>query len=91
MEQKAALMDLSLCTASDNPVGLGVKFDNVVYLTDSMSGAVHVISQVTNTATFLKAIGDLYKAFSVHAKGKPFEILSPLNLPWDWSETVANI
>jgi hypothetical protein len=32
-----------------------------------------MISPLTNTIRFLKAIGDLYKAFSVHEKGKKFD------------------
>jgi hypothetical protein len=44
-----------------------------------MSGTVLIISPLTNTVRFLRAIGDLYKAFSVHAKGKNFDTLSLQN------------
>ena len=55
------------------PCGITVEFDNVVYATDAMSGTVLMISPLTNTIRFLKAIGDLHKAFSVHEKGKKFD------------------
>jgi len=60
------------------PCGIDVEFDNVVYPTDAMSGTVNVISPLNNTVKFLKAVGDLYKGFSVHDKGKTYETF---NLP----------
>ena len=52
---------------------IDIEFDNVVYATDAMSGTVSIISPLTNTVKFLKAVGDLYRGFSVHDKGKPYE------------------
>ena len=52
---------------------LYLKLPNVVYATDAMSGTVSIISPLTNTVKFLKAVGDLYRGFSVHDKGKPYE------------------
>ena len=54
------------------PLGIAVEFDNVIYLTDAMSGTVNIISPIKNTVAFLDAVGCLYKAFSVHEKGKTF-------------------
>ncbi|CAB3990306.1 Hypothetical predicted protein [Paramuricea clavata] len=55
------------------PYGIAVEFDYVVYVTDAMSGTVHIISCLENTVKFLQAIGGLYKSFSVHDKGGSFE------------------
>ena len=38
-----------------------------------MSGTVSIISPLTNTVKFPKAVGDLCRGFSVHDKGKPYE------------------
>ena len=52
---------------------LYLKLPNVVYATDAMSGTVSIISPLTNTVKFLKAVGDLCRGFSVHDKGKPYK------------------
>ena len=64
---KTASMTPSLNAALDNHVGLlsSLTVTDVVFTTDSMSGTVHLISLITNTIKFLKAVGDLYKAFLV--------------------------
>ena len=55
------------------PCGINVEFHNVVYARDAMSGIVIIIFSLSNTVKFLKAVGDLYRGFSVHDKGKPHE------------------
>lgn len=55
------------------PCRINVEIDNVVYATDAMSGTVIIISSLSNTVKFLEAVGDLYRGFSVHDKGKPYE------------------
>lgn len=58
------------------PRGIDIEFDNVVYVTDGMSGIVSIISPLTNNIKFLKAVGDRYRGFSVHDKAKPYETLT---------------
>ena len=55
------------------PCGIDIEFDNVVYATDAMSETVSITSPLTNTVKFLKAVGDLYRGFSVQDKGRPYE------------------
>ena len=55
------------------PCGIDIEFDNVVYATDATSGTVSIISPLPNTVKFLKAVWDLYRGFSVHKKGRPYE------------------
>lgn len=55
------------------PSGIAVEFDNILYVTDSMSGTVHILTSLQNTVRFLRAVGGLYKAFSIHERGKTYE------------------
>lgn len=50
------------------PTGICVEFDNVVYFTDYRTASVKIASSLTHTGTFLEAIGNILKAFSVHEK-----------------------
>ena len=56
------------------PCGIAVEFDNVVYITDIDTIRVNVITPLINTAEFLKYVGSLYKAFSIHNKGDRYEL-----------------
>ena len=54
--------------------GIDVEFDNVVYTQRTQCQErliLHLL--LPNTVKFLKAVGDLYKGFSVHNKGKACE------------------
>ncbi len=55
------------------PCGIDVEFDNVVYITDIMTHSVVLITPVSETVRFLRLISYLYKAFSVHRKGKSYD------------------
>ena len=52
------------------PVGLCVEFDSVVYVCDAQSNSLKIITPISETVRFLKAVGNLYEAFSVHKKGQ---------------------
>ena len=56
------------------PCGIAVEFDNVVYITDIDTNRVNVITPLINTAEFLKYVGSLYKAFSIHNKSDRYEL-----------------
>ena len=52
------------------PVGLCVEFDSVVYVCDAQSNLLKIITPISETVRFLKAVANLYDAFSVHKKGQ---------------------
>ena len=49
-----------------------VSYFFVIYVTDAMGASVIMITPIENIVKFLEAVGGMYKAFSVHSKGKPF-------------------
>ena len=51
------------------PCGIAVDFDNVVYITNIDTNRVNDRTSLINSAEFLKNVGSLYKAFSIHNKG----------------------
>ena len=51
-----------------------VEFDNVVYLCDVDANRVNVLTTLTETANYLRSIGLLYQAFSVHTKGQKYQL-----------------
>ena len=63
-------LECSFC----KPCGIAVEFDNVVYITDIDTNRVNVITPLINTAEFLKYVGSLYKAFSIHNKSDRYEL-----------------
>ena len=56
------------------PCGLAVEFDNVVYVCDVDANRVNLITSLDRTSSFLREVGNLYAAFSVHEKGKKFQL-----------------
>ncbi|CAB4004120.1 Hypothetical predicted protein [Paramuricea clavata] len=50
------------------PVGICTEFDSVVYVCDAQTNTIKICSKLKECAHFLKAIGCLYQAFSVHNK-----------------------
>ena len=55
------------------PCGLALEFDNVTYVTDAMSASLSMITTTNNTVNFLKSVGALNDAFSIHERGKEYE------------------
>ena len=50
-----------------------VEFDHVVYLSDYATGSIRMLTTLKNTASFLKAVGKLSTAFSVHEKHQSYD------------------
>ena len=51
------------------PVSICTKFASVVYVCDAQTNSIKICTSLKECAQFLKAIGCLYEAFSVHSKG----------------------
>ena len=54
------------------PYGLAVESKAVVYDTDGTSASVNIITKFEKNIQFLRALGGLYDAFSVHLKGAKY-------------------
>lgn len=53
-----------------------VECDKIIFLTDAQTGAVKVLTTIEGTVEFLRHLGLLYKAFSIHLKHKKAQKLS---------------
>ena len=53
------------------PTGLCVEFNCVVYVCDVQTNCTKILTSLKQTATFLNAVGKIYKAFSVHEEHQP--------------------
>ena len=60
------------------PTGVCVEFDHVVYVCDSQTNCIKMLTTLKKTADFLNAIGKIYKAFSVHEKHQPYKLCTLL-------------
>ena len=56
------------------PAGVCIEFDHVVYVYDSQTHCIKIFTTLYQTAEFLRAMGKIYKAFSVHEKHRPYEL-----------------
>ena len=65
MHAEGLPLECSFC----KPYGIAVEFDNVVYITNIDTNRINAMAPLINTAEFLKYVGSLYKAFSIHNKG----------------------
>ena len=84
--------DLRLCAGSEKkdrssdgpvkarclkqPVGICKEFGSVVFVCDAQTNSVKICTKLKVCAQFLKAIGCLYEAFSVHNKGARYTVRS---------------
>ena len=59
-----------------NPSGLAVEFDNVVYVSDYSTGSIRILTTLSETSKFLKALGNLADAFSIHESKQEFKLQS---------------
>ena len=62
------------------PVGLCVEFNHVVYVCDAQISCVKILTSLKQTAAFLNAMGNIYKAFSVHEKHQSYRPCSHQSL-----------
>ena len=58
------------------PIGICTESENVIYITDAQTNSIKICTTVIECANFLVSIGKLYKAFSVHRRGKGYTIKS---------------
>ena len=58
------------------PMGICVECDKNIFVTDAQTGAVKVLSTIEGTVEFLRHLGLLYKACSIHLKHKKAQKLS---------------
>ena len=58
------------------PFGICTEFVNMVYICNAQTNSIKVCNKVTECSQFLKGIGALYDAFSVHSKGATYKIKS---------------
>ncbi len=58
------------------PTGVCVELHKNVYICDSQTGHIKVITTIKGIITFLKNLGYLYSAFSIHVKHQPSAKLS---------------
>ena len=58
------------------PVGICSEFASVVYVCDAQTNSIKLCTKLQERAHFLKAIGCLYEAFSVHDRGAHFSVKS---------------
>ena len=55
------------------PMGIATEFDSVVYVCDAQTNSIKLLSKMNHCGKFLRAIGVMYEAFSVHNKGGSYE------------------
>ena len=53
-----------------------MELDHVVYVCDAQTNSIKILTSLKQTATFLNAVGKIYKAFSVHEKHQPYSLFS---------------
>ena len=58
------------------PMGICVECDKIIFVTDAQTSAVKVLTTIEGTVEFLRHLGLLYKAFSIHIKHKKAQKLS---------------
>ncbi len=75
------------------PVGICTEFDSVVYVCDAQTNTIKICSKLKECARFLRAIGYLYQAFSVHNKGAHYAVKSmeeAISLVWQCKEMLED-
>ena len=55
------------------PIGIATEFDSVVYVCDAQTKSIKLLSKMNHCSKFLRAIGVINEAFSVHNKGASYE------------------
>ena len=58
------------------PTGVCTEFNNVVYVCDAQTSCIKIFTTLNNTARFLRAVGALYSAFSIHEKHEEYSLCS---------------
>ena len=58
------------------PLGICTDFESAVYVFDAQTNSKTLFTRMSSCASFLRAIGSLYDAFSVHTKGTAYTVTS---------------
>ena len=56
------------------PSGICSEFSKVVYLCDTQANCIKVFTTFKNIAEFLRGIGELFSAFSIHEKHQAYDL-----------------
>ena len=56
------------------PSGICSEFNKVVYLCDTQASRIKVFTTLENTAEFLRGVGELFSAFSIHEKHQAYDL-----------------
>ena len=58
------------------PTGIAVEYDSVVYVCDTQTSCIKILTTLRKTSNFLNAIAKLFSAFFVHEKKKTCSLKS---------------
>ena len=72
------------------PLGICTEFESAVYVFDAQTNSKTLFTRMSSFASFLRAIGSLYDAFSVHSKGTAYTVKS-LSAEHDFVQFCSNI
>ena len=56
------------------PLGICSEFNSVVYICDTQTSCIKVFTTLKKTAEFLRGIGELFSAFSIHEKHHTYDL-----------------
>ena len=62
--------------AFKQPIAVCSEFQKVIYLCDAQTNSIKILTPLSETVNFLRALGKLYGAFSVHRKGQLYTLKS---------------
>ncbi|KAJ7383334.1 hypothetical protein OS493_028882 [Desmophyllum pertusum] len=58
------------------PMGICTEFDSVIYICDAQTNSIKICTKMVECADFLKSIGQLFDAFSIHSRGASYTVKS---------------
>ena len=58
------------------PMGICTESDSVIYICDAQTNSIKICTKMVECAHFLKSIGQLFEAFSIHTKGEKYTVKS---------------
>ena len=72
-KEEGSLDGLVTTSCFKQPMGIATEFEIVVYVSDAQTNSIKLLRKMIQCAEFLRAIGAIYKAFSVHNKAASYE------------------
>ena len=73
-EERSSRDGTALYSRFYTPTGIAVEFDNFVYVSDSSTGSVKLVTPLKRTAEFLDVLHSLAKTFSLHEKHASYSL-----------------